>query len=92
MRLFRRRGLTPESWYAPRRHALTTGFAIVAGVVGAFYAGATQWVLLSDPEYSLALNGVLRQHFPEGRTAHHRLRRHAGPEESTQIVFIFARP
>lgn len=56
MRLFRRRGLTPESWYAPRRHDLTTGFAIVAGVVGAFYAGATQWILLSDPEYSFALS------------------------------------
>jgi len=26
----------------------------VSGVVGAFYAGATQWALLSDPEYSFA--------------------------------------
>jgi SAM-dependent methyltransferase len=27
---------------------------VIAGVVGAFYAGATQWSLLSDPDYSFA--------------------------------------
>src|SRR6185436_7853804 len=47
-------GWSPESWYEPRRHELATAFAVIAGVIGAFYAGATKWELLSDPEYSFA--------------------------------------
>lgn len=47
---FRRRGLEPESYYRPRRRDFTSGCAILAGVTGAFYAGATQWVLLSEAE------------------------------------------
>src|SRR6185436_410708 len=47
-------GWSPESWYEPRRHELATAFAVIAGVIGAFYAGATRWELLSDPEYSFA--------------------------------------
>jgi SAM-dependent methyltransferase len=54
VRFFGRRRPTPESWYEPRRHDLTTGIAVVAGVIGAFYAGATRWEVLSDPDYSFA--------------------------------------
>ncbi len=54
MRPFRRRANAPESWYEPRRHDFSTALAVISGVVGAFYAGATQWTLLSDPDYSFA--------------------------------------
>ena len=51
---FRRRGWSPESWYEPRRSSITSTTAVIFGVAGAFYAGATRWSLLSDPDYSFA--------------------------------------
>lgn len=37
-----------ESYYEPRRHDFTTACVVLAGVAGAFYAGATRWELMSD--------------------------------------------
>ncbi len=47
--LFRRRRV-PDSWYEPRRHGLTMGFVVVAGVFGAIWAGATEWQRINETE------------------------------------------
>jgi len=44
----------PESYYQPRRQDFTTGCIVISGVVGAFYAGATRWELMSDPNSSFS--------------------------------------
>ena len=43
-----------ESYYEPRRHEFTTACIVLSGVAGAFYAGATRWELMSDPNADFA--------------------------------------